>query len=904
MHNQNGYLFIITLLALLLLGSNPGNAKAEDYQDTAGNSSQQDDISKQFSENEEKNGDDNIDNDSQEEDEGVEPEMPNPGQAEYQESLKYFTGDGVKVNISKGRKLLEKAASLEFSPAQNHLGIAYSKGLEGFPKRKKKAFNYFKLAAAKGNPYALMNYGEAFYFGKLTREDNDKALEIFNQVWDDRNKYEPEEEEYGQYQYILSLCQYYVGTLFSIKAIENEDEEKAEELLERSFQAYKNASEREHFLAMMQVALAYAFGTGVERDFTKANYHLDNALRIKNQNASRKLFNMQDQNYIDHLDVGDLEDEIFEAKKETVSTIQFRIAKILNSRILREEIGIREAIKWYELAADSGKVWAMLELAFIYYNGEAEQERDLEKAFHWFEKASLDGHHALGSYNTGVLYFLGEGTDKNLDKANEFFSKADKAHYYVGTRALKQNGADKILTYEEAREITEKAAKKRDIDAIFSIGHNYHGGWGYKKNYSKAYKLFKKAASRGHPRAQYYLGLYYRYGYHVRKNLNKAIEWYTKSAHQEYFDALFALGYLYGTKALENHEKQAAYYMKCVEQDPENSGVLNNLGVMHQNGEHFPKNINKALEYYKKAANAGSKLAAENIGVIYYYGTQGIEIDYKKAMKYLQQGAEDDRIKSLKHLAYIHEKGLVFEQSYEDSAYYYRLAALEGDKESLVKICSLYLEGKGVSQNFRRAQFWIMKLINQGEYKYLFIYTALLIEQKQFQEAIKMLKTCRNIRIRNSKAMVNFMLADIYSNPEYKKYNMKRSLKYMNKAAEDGLSRAQVWLGDYYLNRKDWEKAAIYYQLGAEQDNSLCQYNLGCLYMSGNGIEKNQKEGFTWIRTAAANDNPQAMISLGIAYLQGIPGAPPKDRALEYLRRAAELDHPNAKELIAKIEQK
>ena len=61
-------------------------------------------------------------------------------------------------------------------------------------------------------------------------------------------------------------------------------------------------------------------------------------------------------------------------------------------------------------------------LAILYYNGEG-TEKNLEKSFYWYQKAAENGHiHALN--NLAVCYDYGEGTEKNLKKAFYWYQKA------------------------------------------------------------------------------------------------------------------------------------------------------------------------------------------------------------------------------------------------------------------------------------------------------------------------------------------------------------------------------------------------------------------------------------------------------------------------------------------------
>lgn len=97
----------------------------------------------------------------------------------------------------------------------------------------------------------------------------------------------------------------------------------------------------------------------------------------------------------------------------------------------------------------------------------------------------------------GWMYFLGEGTDKDLSHALRWFSKAaesddDEAVYGCARIYLKNK------EYELAREYLNKGEKIDYPPSIFRLGLLYMNGLGVEKNGEKAYQYFSKSAGLGH----------------------------------------------------------------------------------------------------------------------------------------------------------------------------------------------------------------------------------------------------------------------------------------------------------------------------------------------------------------------------------------------------------------------
>ena len=62
--------------------------------------------------------------------------------------------------------------------------------------------------------------------------------------------------------------------------------------------------------------------------------------------------------------------------------------------------------------------------------------------------------------------------------------------------------------------------------------------------------------------------------------------------------------------------------------------------------------------------------------------------------------------------------------------------------------------------------------------------------------------------------------------------------------------------------RQDYEKARIYLEIAALQDNEYAQANLGLMYMKGQRVEKNINLAIKWLTKAANKGNQIAQRNL------------------------------------------
>lgn len=73
------------------------------------------------------------------------------------------------------------------------------------------------------------------------------------------------------------------------------------------------------------------------------------------------------------------------------------------------------AIETCEAAADGGDLQAQYEMGELYYRGER-TGKDIERALSWFEQASVQGHPGA-QYQLGLMHYQGEGVTRNLPQA-------------------------------------------------------------------------------------------------------------------------------------------------------------------------------------------------------------------------------------------------------------------------------------------------------------------------------------------------------------------------------------------------------------------------------------------------------------------------------------------------------
>jgi uncharacterized protein len=127
--------------------------------------------------------------------------------------------------------------------------------------------------------------------------------------------------------------------------------------------------------------------------------------------------------------------------------------------------------------------------------------------------------------------------------------------------------------------------------------------------------------------------------------------------------------------------------------------------------------------------------------------------------------------------------------------------------------------------------------------------------------------------------------------------NLGEAIGYLVRAADNGQMLAQATLGTivYELGvgaPVDWDKAAHYSRLAADQGWPAAQRELGRMYLTGRGVAKDEAGGVSWLKKAAAGGDAAAMGFLGQLALSGQGMAQDDAAGARWIKQAA--DHGDA----------
>lgn len=297
------------------------------------------------------------------------------------------------------------------------------------------------------------------------------------------------------------------------------------------------------------------------------------------------------------------------------------------------------AFENYMQAAAQGDETALNQIGWMYMNG-CGIEEDSNQAFFWFNEAAQKGSD-VGMNNLAFCYRDGYGIEQDAEKAAEWFKKAADAGYVESMYQLGVYYQTVLADDNKAKSWLIKAAELEHPEALNCLGVYYADT---EQNFKEAVKCYKKAIELGVPNAYRNLALCYRDGTGVKKDEKKAQEFLAKAAELGIEDAEEINNEIKdeeenhlideANKNFESKNKTAitnavAVYKKLAENG--NPRAQYCYAVAYEFGRGVKKDIQKAIEWYKKSAEQEYSSAYLSLAELYTNGSINRDVNYAKS---------------------------------------------------------------------------------------------------------------------------------------------------------------------------------------------------------------------------------------------------------------------------------
>ena len=171
--------------------------------------------------------------------------------------------------------------------------------------------------------------------------------------------------------------------------------------------------------------------------------------------------------------------------------------------------------------------------------------------------------------------------------------------------------------------------------------------------------FLRRLAAKDNALAQYLVGAAYALGDGIPRDDGEADKWFRRAVDADSSWARM-IGDIYfdspaGKFRPRNIEKAIHWYERAAKGG--DSYALVELGRIYEEGNHVPADPDKAFDYFTRAAEAGAVSAHDELGSMYFYGI-GRPVDYELARMHYLLAARSGEETAMRSLGRIYEKGL------------------------------------------------------------------------------------------------------------------------------------------------------------------------------------------------------------------------------------------------------
>lgn len=266
-----------------------------------------------------------------------------------------------------------------------------------------------------------------------------------------------------------------------------------------------------------------------------------------------------------------------------------------------------------------------------------------------------------------------------------------------------------------------------------------------------------------------------------------------------------------------------------------NPDALFLLGVASESGQGSEQSREKALEYYRKASEAGHKESTYRRCLILLNGDN--EKERAEARESLEKAAKGDPAVAGRFLGEAWLRGrLSKEPDYENTVLWWSNAAAAGDAVATQLLARLY----------------------EGAFGFP--------EKKDLKKALEAYRKAAGLGNAGAMAAIGSRLL----NGEESIRNEKEGREWLKKAIDAKEYTAYLALGDYEeVVKKDLKAALNEYEKGDDAGQIDCTLRRAGAYLTGKGVEKDEPRGIRLLEKAAGSGAAAAHLKLAAIRLSG-----------------------------------
>lgn len=192
-------------------------------------------------------------------------------------------------------------------------------------------------------------------------------------------------------------------------------------------------------------------------------------------------------------------------------------------------------------------------------------------------------------------------------------------------------------------------------------------------------------------------------------------------------------------------------------------------------------------------------------------------------------------------------------------------AAEKGHLQAMHDLAYCYAKGEGVVKDTGKAECWYKRCIDLGSIRSYSGLTTLYIDMGRDSLAFHSAEEGASI----DDAMSYLNLGFFYDDGYYCEKDQAKACKYFSNAAELGLPKAQLELGQHYMMGRgvevDYDKAFSLFESSCKYEPNSC-YHLSRCYYYGLGCNKNLDKALYWALVSVDYGIDNAIYDVSLIY--------------------------------------
>ncbi len=248
--------------------------------------------------------------------------------------------------------------------------------------------------------------------------------------------------------------------------------------------------------------------------------------------------------------------------------------------------------------------------------------------------------------------------------------------------------------------------------------------------------------------------------------------------------------------------------------------IENTLSLFKKNTS-SEKKIDGPIEELVKKADAGDVEAQLDLGYMYLYGINGVNIDYKQSLHYYEMAANSGNAIALNNLGSLYFNGVGTEINYGKAIEFFKTASDLGSDDASVNLAIIYLGDSNSNRTldtYEKVFNLLEKAKNNSIAKYLLGYSYYIgfWVEKDINKAFKLIK---EVADKDMYDEAQYVLSEFFINGLATPKNYNKAVAYLSNASNQGYPDAIYKLGDIFtegiMYTRDIKKAHIQYNIAA-----------------------------------------------------------------------------------------